>query len=240
MQPSTAAVLFDLDNTLIPFLDPLNAWARTWAAHAAPERENAVAQALVDATLDGREDPERGLSRVAGRFGLHERAREATEAAWTAYEDAVRPYRGVCGLLAECRRRGWTLGVVTDAPRERAWHRLRATELAGAFQVIVTRDDTPDGKAGPEPFRQALDAIDVEPGNAAMVGDWPAYDVKWPRRLGMRAVLAGWGQSDDDPRAKASAPACPVAGTPSEVPGILAEPVRRGAACRAPSTAEPA
>lgn len=229
MRETVSAVLFDLDNTLIDFLEPLNAWAEAWAARAAPDRSEAVAEALVAATLDGPEDPERGLARVTERFGISDRACSATEHAWTAYEEALTPYPGVCGLLAECRRRGWRLGVVTDAPRERAWHRLNGTGLAAAFRTIVTRDDTPRGKAGPEPFHQALDALEVAPSEAAMVGDWPAYDVRWPRRLGMRAVLAGWGQDEDDPRAKAEAPACPIAGSPSEVPGILEEPAVTGA-----------
>jgi len=224
MRETVDAVLFDLDNTLIDFLEPLEAWAQAWATCAVPDRRDEVARALIDATLDGREDPERGLERVADRFDVNGRAQEATERAWAAYEEALTPYPGVCGLLAECRRRGWALGVVTDAPRERAWHRLHGTELAPAFQAVVARDDSPDGKAGPEPFHQALDALDVAPGDAAMVGDWPAYDVRWPRRLGMRAVLAGWGQDPSDPRTREEAPACPVAGAPSEVPGLLADP----------------
>lgn len=220
----TTTVLFDLDNTLIPFLPPLNAWANTFAKHADPRNERAIAKDLIDATLDGPEDPERGLEHVAGRWGLNGTTRHATEEAWAAYEDALAPYTGVCGLLATLTQRGAKLGIVTDAPRERAWHRLNKTNLAGAFHVIVTRDDTPDGKQGPEPFRQALRVLDAQPHEAVMIGDWPAYDAAWPRRLGMKPILAGWGFEPDASPTTSPPLELPTAGAPSEIPSMITEP----------------
>lgn len=229
-------VLFDLDNTLIPFMPPLTAWARAFARHAQTEHEDEIAKALIEGTLDGPEDPERGLERVAEAWGLNGATRQATEQAWDAYEDALAPYTGVCGLLATLQQRGIKLGIVTDAPRERAWHRLNQTNLARAFHVIVTRDDTPSGKQGPEPFEQALRVLDVPPHEAVMIGDWPAYDAVWPRRLGMQAILAGWGFEPDESPSPTEEVSIPKAGTPSEVPSMITEaPHRRPRA----STASP-
>lgn len=224
MRSYPTAVLFDLDNTLVPFLGPLNRWARAWADEAAPSgaREQ-VASALVSATLDGPEDPERGVAHVLERFDLGEVAEPASAAAERAYAEAVEPYPGVCGLLGELWRSDRSLGVVTDAPRQRAMLRLEGAGLARLFDVIVTRDETPRGKRGPEPFDLALGVLDAEPSQAAMIGDWPAFDVAWPQRLGMQAVLAGWGVDPDDPRASDGTPPCPVAGHPSEVPDLLAD-----------------
>lgn len=235
MDDTPEAVLFDLDNTLIPFMAPLRAWATAWAGTAAPDDAPAVADALVQATLDGEEDPARGLERVPERFDLAGDPDEATARAWSAYEDALAPYPGVCGLLADLVRRDVSLGIVTDAPRERAMHRLTGTGLAHAFEVIVTRDETPKGKQGPEPFELALSVLEHAPRRAVMIGDWPAYDVEWPHRLGMRAVLAGWGIDPTDPRARVDELPCPIAGAPSEVPGILFDtrPARRVAGSRA-------
>lgn len=221
-------VLFDLDNTLLPFMQPLQAWAQTWAQYAAPDRQETIASELVHATLDEGEDPESGIRKVARTHQLGDKVEDASRRAKQAYDAALGPYPGVCGLLATLKRGGLDLGVVTDAPRERAWHRLTSTELASAFRVIVTRDDTPRGKQGPEPFQQALSVLDTQPGRAAMIGDWPAYDVRWPRRLGMRAILATWGQDPDDPRSDGKAPACPVATAPSEVPDLLDDGAGRG------------
>lgn len=214
-------VLFDLDNTLLPFMQPLQAWARTWARTAAPGREDEVARELVQATLEHKEDPVNGIEEVTVRNDLPGDLQEADEKAHEAYDDALAPYPGVCELLATLQREGYTLGVVTDAPRDRAMHRLESTELCPVFRVIVTRDDTPRGKQGPEPFQQALSVLGARPEKAAMVGDWPAYDVRWPRRLGMRAILAAWDQDPEDPRSQEHAPPCPVASAPSEVPDLL-------------------
>lgn len=234
MTDAPEAVLFDLDNTLVPFLDPLDAWAAAWArAAAAPDRVDEVKDALMAATLDGPEDPDRAVARVTDRFDLAGPVEHADAVAEKAYRDALSPYPGVCGVIAEIKRRGLALGVVTDAPRARAMHRLTATDLVHAFDVIVTRDDTPDGKQGPEPFETALSVLGHRPERAVMIGDWPAYDVAWPRRLGMRAVLAGWGADPDDPRTGTGAPPCPVAGSPSEITTILFEtPARARARAR--------
>lgn len=228
MKDRLDCVLFDLDNTLIPFMRPLKAWAHAWAQKAAPDDAETVADELIHATLDDGEDPERGIQRMAQRLDLNGATQDATEHAWDAYEDAIAPYPGVCGLLATLKREGLALGIVTDAPRERAWHRLTSTQLAHAFQVIVTRDDTPDGKQGPEPYQQALSVLDASPRSATMIGDWPKYDVRWPRRLGMQAILARWGYDPHDPRSDGEAPACPVATAPSEIPDMLPGSRRRG------------
>lgn len=220
-------VLFDLDNTLVPFLEPLRCWADAWARRAAgPDRRGLVADELVAATLDGPEDPLRGVEHVAERFELAVPPEEACEVAERAYREAVEPYPGVCGMLGDLWRADVTLGLVTDAPRDRALVRIDATGLTNVFDVIVTRDETPDGKQGPEPFELALSVLDGTPERSAMIGDWPAFDVAWPKRMGMQAILAGWGIDPDDPRSHGGSPPCPIAGHPSEVPDLLAENAR--------------
>lgn len=217
-------VLFDLDNTLIPFLRPLTAWADAWADAAAPPgQQDRVAQALVSGTLDGPEDPARGVRRVADRFELVCSPQRASAVAERAYQEAIEPYPGVCGMLGDLWRSETTLGLVTDAPRERAFLRLEAAGLERLFDVIITRDETPHGKRGPEPFHLALSVLEGSAREAAMVGDWPAFDVRWPKTLGMEAILATWGNDPDDPRTPSTGPACPVACHPSEVPQLLAD-----------------
>lgn len=219
-------VLFDLDNTLVPFLGPLHTWARSWAHEAVgPAESEPVARALIEATLDGPEDPKRGVQRVAERFGV-EALEDAQAEAARAYRGAIEPYPGVCGLLGELWRAEVTLGLVTDAPEDRARVRLEAAGLERLFETVVTRDDTPEGKHGPEPFRLALADLDATATEAVMIGDWPAFDARWPLRLGMGAVLAGWGADPEDPRSPEGPPPCPVAGQPSEVPTILVERAR--------------
>lgn len=197
------AILFDLDNTLIPFLPPLRRWAQTWADVARPEDPDPVREALLDVTLDGAEDTSRAVRVVADRFDLHDEAEVASREARCVYWRALSPYPGVPGVLHRLEDEV-RLGVVTDAPRKRAAVRLSATQLTRRFDVVVTRDETPAGKTSPEPFRLALDELGAEPAQALMVGDWPAFDVRWPNRIGMRSVLASWGSGALPDRARCS------------------------------------
>jgi HAD superfamily hydrolase (TIGR01549 family) len=220
------AVLFDLDNTLIPFLGPLRRWARTWAETARPSDPDPVREALVEVTLDEVEDPERAVRVVADRFDLADEADEATERARRTYWRALTPYAGIRATLARLNRADVTLGVVTDAPRKRAAIRLAATQLTRRFDVVVTRDDTDGGKTSPRPFHLALDELNVAAEDALMVGDWPAFDVRWPNRIGMGTVLAAWGTSSLPDHARSQAQPDLEADDPRQVRRMaLGEPV---------------
>lgn len=214
-------VLFDLDNTLIPFLGPLRSWARTFAEHAvAKPARGALTDALVSATLDDGEDPQGALAQVADRWGLEHRVEVAASRASVAYRRAIAPYEGIEAAIERLRAQGLELAVVTDAPRERAFERLGITGLGTQFRAIVTREESPQGKKGPEPFQLALSVLDQRPATAAMVGDWPRYDIRWPKRLGIRTILAGWGAQDADDLSPAERPWA-IADRPDELVDLL-------------------
>ena len=40
------------------------------------------------------------------------------------------------------KRKGLKLGIVTDAPRNKAWQRLVITNLENEFDFVITHDDT--------------------------------------------------------------------------------------------------
>ncbi|PSG96778.1 hypothetical protein BRD56_08320 [Thermoplasmatales archaeon SW_10_69_26] len=212
--------LFDLDNTLIPFLGPLRRWAQAWADEAHPEGPDPVREALLDVTLDDAEDPKRAIRVVTDRFDLHDEAPEATERAQQVYWRALTPYPGIRGTLARLASAEVPMGVVTDAPREPAAVRLSATQLTRFFDVVVTRDDTDGGKTSPRPFHLALDVLDADPEQAMMVGDWPAFDVRWPSRLGMVSVLAAWGTGALPEHARCKAQPTHEAENPRELRSI--------------------
>lgn len=215
------AVCFDLDNTLIPFFDPLRTWTNAWAQHAVlPCERSDVAEALIHHTLDGPEDRARAIQRVSERWRVNGARQPATERAEQAYRTALAPYPGIVHQLDELERSGYSLAVVTDAPRGRAIERLEATGLARRFETIITLDDTPRGKRGPEPFELALDRLGLPAHEVGMVGDWPVYDVRWPKRLGMRTVLARWGQAGKPCARDRDAPWA-IAETPEQVVAAL-------------------
>jgi HAD superfamily hydrolase (TIGR01549 family) len=220
------AALFDLDNTLIPFLGPLRRWAQAWAEHARPEEPDPVREALLDVTLDETEDPERAIRAVTDGFDLHDEEPAATDEARRVYWQALTPYAGIRGTLARLDRADVRLGIVTDAPRKRAAVRLSATQLTRFFDVIVTRDETDGGKTSPRPFDVALDELDTEPERALMVGDWPAFDIRWPNRMGMKSVLAGWGTGALPEQAQCKAEPWYEADEPREIRSLVLEGTR--------------
>jgi putative hydrolase of the HAD superfamily len=79
---------------------------------------------------------------------------------------------------------------------------LRAADLRRYFDVVI--DSALVGVEKPDPaiFRAALDALDVDPGEALYVGDLYEVDVVGARAAGMSAVLLRPEGSGPDDRCR--------------------------------------
>ncbi len=95
-------------------------------------------------------------------------------------------YDDVLPALADLRRRGVKLGLVSNSAREIAdfvaHHRLEV-------DCALTSRSHGWTKPHESIFRAALQLLEVEPAEAAMVGDSPEDDVEGARAIGMRAFL---------------------------------------------------
>jgi HAD superfamily hydrolase (TIGR01509 family) len=80
------------------------------------------------------------------------------------------PYPGVAGLLAELRRRGLPLGIVTGKSRA-AWEITAARCALGPFAPVVTDEDVRLPKPDPQGLRIALAALGAAPADCIYVGD---------------------------------------------------------------------
>jgi pyrophosphatase PpaX len=195
-----AVVLFDLDGTLIDSGAIILASMR----HAA-------------ATVLGREIPEEQLMAAVGGPGLVAQMRALDEA---RVDELVRVYRehneplhdtlepcpGIEGALAELRRQGRRLGIVTAKRHvtvRLAFDVLPALEPC--FDVVVGSDDTERHKPHPEPLLHALERLGASPGEAAYVGDSP-FDVRAARAAGCTAVAVTWGRIHSEERLLAEEP----------------------------------
>jgi putative hydrolase of the HAD superfamily len=95
-------------------------------------------------------------------------------------------YEDVLPVLEELRRYGLKLGLVSNTGRDLdgfvAHHKLVVDAALGSRA---------HGKTKPHPtiFRAVLERLEVEPADAAMVGDSIEDDVEGARALGMRAIL---------------------------------------------------
>ena len=128
---------------------------------------------------------ERIVRGMGGEGDLAHDCAVAIERAWEEhanfdlYEDAV-------PVLDELRRAGLKLGLVSNGARD-----LEAFVVHHALDVDAAVGSRAHGWTKPHEtiFRAALERLEVEPEDAAMVGDSPEDDVDGARALGMRAFL---------------------------------------------------
>lgn len=196
------AIIFDLDNTLTDFMrmkraaieagvegmldaglvvSPGKVEEVIWKTY---EREGIEYQNVFDSVIEeilGYVDPKI----LAAGIIAYRRAREST----------LVLYPHVQYALLELLKRGLRLAVVSDAPRAQAWLRLASLQLHNIFDHVVTFEDTGQRKPSPEPFRKALELLQVEPREALMVGDWAERDVVGAAQLGISTVFARYGDT---------------------------------------------
>jgi putative hydrolase of the HAD superfamily len=206
---SVRAVLWDLDNTLIDFLR-MKRRASDAAAHAmaAAGADFPFAAEEAGDILFGQYLGDIEGDRVFEAFlRQHHQQKIAlsqhhvdriTAAAVNAYLRTkmlhTEPYPGVRRTLVALARRGIRMGVLTDAPRFKAYQRLDAAGLVDFFDFVLAFDDSGERKPHDKPFRAALDLFGVPPHQVLMVGDWPEKDMAGARASGMRTAWARYGK----------------------------------------------
>jgi HAD superfamily hydrolase (TIGR01509 family) len=107
--------------------------------------------------------------------------------------EVLRPYQNVKSVLSTLRKKGLKIGIVTDAPRNKAWQRLVITGLEREFDFVITHDDTLKEKPHPTPFFLAVQKLGVLPSACLFVGDSPQRDIKGAKDAGMTTCLAKYG-----------------------------------------------
>jgi pyrophosphatase PpaX len=107
-------------------------------------------------------------------------------------------FDSVVSFLRQLRMRGYKVGVVTSQPRKRFEVVARRAGIQDELDVTVTWNETPRGKAKPDPagLLRALKKVGVEPEHAFYVGDSPS-DVEAARRAGMSSIAVTWGVATD-------------------------------------------
>jgi pyrophosphatase PpaX len=180
------AVLFDLDGTLIDSGAIILASFR----HATQ-------------TVLRREIPDAELAALVGGSNIHDQMRSIDAA---QVDELVRVYRehneplhdeleafeGIEHVLAELKREGRRLGIVTAKRRKTVELAFAVLPLERYFDVVVTSDMTERHKPDPEPVLTALERLGVQPGEAAFVGDSP-FDVASGKAAGVFTVAVAWG-----------------------------------------------
>jgi phosphoglycolate phosphatase len=201
--PSPAALLFDLDGTLVDSVADLAASANHLRAHygLAPLSHDVVrssigdgARKLVLRTLaGGREADEAAVDPRQVDEGLRIfRAHYAQHLL-----DRTLPYPGVretLRLVSASEAGGPRMAVVSNKPQEMCEAILRGLRLDGHFVCIVGARSGVPVKPAPDLVRLALDGVAVEAARAWVVGDSP-NDVGAGKAAGCATVALTGGLS---------------------------------------------
>jgi HAD superfamily hydrolase (TIGR01662 family) len=197
---SLRAVLFDVDFTLAkpgPELRPegyVSCGERHGLALDAARYEAARDAALADLQRHPELDHDESIwvafteRIVIGMGGVepvsHEVALELTSR-WEHHEN-FELYEDVLPVLDQLRRAGLKLGLVSNSARDvRDFARHHALEIDAGISSFHHGKTKPHASI----FKAVLDLLEVEPGEAAMVGDTLEDDIEGALALGMRAVL---------------------------------------------------
>lgn len=210
-----AAVLFDLDGTLIRTRDLyLEAYRRALVPF--------LGRALSDAEILALE-PRSEIRLFQSQVGAAALA-DCFEHFYRHYE-ALHPtlfggiYDGVPELLQRLRAAGRPLGIVTGKSR-RAWEITTAHAPLGPFDALVMDDDVPAPKPDPSGIRLALQSLRVPPEHAIYAGD-SITDILAAVDAGVVPVAVLWSRRDPDRRTafveRAAALGALIAETPDDL-----------------------
>ena len=195
-------VVFDLDNTLLDFMQ-----MKEFAVKAA-------VKGMIEAGLLVDEDQSyREIIAIYEEFGWenqqvfdvfiekqvgyveHKFLAAGIVAYRRAREANLMAYPNVNKTLMALTKAGIKLGVVSDAPSREAWLRIYYLNLYHFFDVVITFDDSGERKPSAVPFKMSLEALQLEPKETIMVGDWPERDVVGAQQIGMKTAFARYGDT---------------------------------------------
>ena len=183
-----AAVLFDLDGTLIDSIALILGSMR----HAFARCDRTVPSD--DEWLTGVGIPLRTMFR---RYAPTDVEIDQLIAAYREHQLAnhdslVRCYEEVPETLAALQRAGHPLAVVTSKGDQLTQRGLELVGIAAYFDTIVTCDSCTRHKPHPEPVLTALERLGYEPDEALFVGD-SVHDIEAGNAAGVETVAALWG-----------------------------------------------
>lgn len=202
--------IFDLGETLIHLTTSLEQIreARTLAIHDAL-RENGATVDFNDlkekyAALNQEESDyaartleeivvEKSLPRLLDRLGVNTRNRppifDLVKKFFALEVDSWVLFPGVHEMLADVRASGLKMGVLSNA--RSAWAIKEITtrlDIAKYFDAIVTSAGVGFRKPRPEPFREVLRELRLNPSEAVMIGNSVEADISGARPLGLKTI----------------------------------------------------
>jgi putative hydrolase of the HAD superfamily len=200
-------LLVDLDDTLLDYTSGIEgSWREACELIAGPRGvdPSALWAAVLEARrwfwddatrgVEGRRDMVAAWAAIAAR-GLEQVGAVDLVMARAIAEDYSERRRacycllpGAADALAELRRRGVPMALITNGDRREQRHKIERFDLAKFFDVLIIEGEFGVGKPHESVYRHALAALDATAATTTMVGDNLEWDVAAPQRLGIAGV----------------------------------------------------
>jgi pyrophosphatase PpaX len=184
-----AAVLFDLDGTLIDSIDLIlksAQYAFTKCGIAGPSSAEWLVGVGRPLPIMFRHFAPGGEDQIAPLLAAYREFQMAN------HDALVHAYTGIPEMLGALVRRGHPLAIVTSKTDALAARGLAHTRIDGFFATIVGMDSCQRHKPDPEPVMIALDRLGYAPGEAWFIGD-SVHDMESGNAAGVATVGALWG-----------------------------------------------
>lgn len=195
------AVIFDLDDTLYPYVQHVHSGFAAVATYV--DRSFGVPAREAYATLRfARESDAQGreFQRLCDVNRLNHSIVPDLLREYNAHQPQLWLTHDAAPVLSALRRGGWRLGLLTNGDRSIQEKKVEVLGLAALVdQVVYASQHAPGGKPAREPFLEVLRRLQVAPQDAVMVGDDPVNDVDGGRAAGLRTIfLARTGRPRHD------------------------------------------
>lgn len=193
--PPPAAILFDVDGTLIDthrlYLEAYRRAVADFIGYAPTDEEIVLRKPSAERYFLSEWVGARNASACHSAMCEHYRDLHA------AYFDGL--YDGVREMLAGLRSAGLPLGIVTGKGRA-AWEITSSAIHLGDFATVITEDDVVEPKPHPGGLLAAAAAMGIRASETVYIGDSLA-DMEGARRAGMMAGAVLWPKTEADDRA---------------------------------------
>jgi len=199
------AVIFDLDNTLIDFMqmkeNSCRAAVQAMIAAGLKMSEDKAYNRLMQTYLNVGIESNRAFTlflKSIRQFD-HKILAAGINAYLKAKTDFVKPYPNVEQVLKELKNKGIALSIVTDAPKTKAYQRLLLMGIEPFFDFVIGHEDTRKAKNTGLPLKLALEQLrkvspNIKNSEILMVGDSVERDLTPAKQLGLRTAFASYGR----------------------------------------------
>jgi pyrophosphatase PpaX len=188
MESQPAALLFDLDGTLVDTIDLIMEsmeFAFKDFQGPKPTRDKwllGLGITLRTQLADYARSPEE-IDWLIARYRIYQGEH---------HDRGTVPYAGVREVLDELYAAGHPMAIVTSKYYAGAHKALVHVGFTKYFSSVVGGDSVVNPKPNPEPVFKALSELDASAGHAYFVGDSP-HDINAGNAAGVKTVAATWG-----------------------------------------------